>query len=301
MNASVIIPAHNEEQNIVGLLRRLAAESDEGGIDDIVVVASGCTDNTVAVALAFAASHPGVRVLEQAQREGKASAINAGLAEVRHDRIVLISGDVMPERGAVGLLLAHLDDERVGVVGGRPVPLNDPAKFAGFAAQTMWRMHHWINQRSSEAKCGEMIAFRRMLGSRPIVTSIPIASAVDEVSIQAITRDAGLRSVYEPRAIVRNWGPNGVRQWMRQRRRINAGHLLSAREGYHPSTSSSWLAFRALLSDRQGRRRPHWLLAVAALEAAAKFAARFDVAKGEVHTVWRVAESTKRPIEQESV
>jgi cellulose synthase/poly-beta-1,6-N-acetylglucosamine synthase-like glycosyltransferase len=304
LNASAIVPAHNEEQNIVGLLRRLHEESAETGLDDIIVVASGCTDGTVAAARAFAdahrPAHANVRVIEQAQREGKASAINAGLAEAQHDHIVLISGDVMPERGAVRLLLAHLDDEGVGVVGGRPVPLNDPSTFTGFATRAMWRMHHWINERSQEAKCGEMIAFRRMLDGRPIVTSIPVASAVDEVSIQAIVREAGLRSAYEPRAIVRNWGPNSVRQWMRQRRRINAGHLLSTREGYHPSTASSWLVVRALLADRPGRSRPHWLLAVAALEAAAKVAARFDVSKGEVHTVWRVAESTKRPIEQES-
>ncbi|MEX0751043.1 MAG: glycosyltransferase [Dehalococcoidia bacterium] len=300
MNASAIVPAHNEEQNIIGLLRRLTDEAPTSGVDDIVVVASGCTDATLSLARSFAETHPSVRVIEQARREGKASAINAGLHEVRHDVVVLISGDVMPERGAVALLVQRLGDETVGVVGGRPVPLNDPSTFVGFAAQTMWRMHHWINERSAEAKCGEMIAFRRALHGQPIVTAIPAASAVDEVSIQAIAREAGLRSVYEPQAIVRNWGPNSVRQWMRQRRRINAGHLLAAREGYHPSTSSSALVIRALLHDRPGRSRPHWLCAVAALEVAAKIAARRDVSRGEVHTVWRVAESTKRPIEQES-
>ena len=164
----------------------------------------------------------------------------------------------------------------------------------------MWRMHHWINERSQDPKCGEMIAFRRIRRGIPVVTAIPESSAVDEVSIQAIAREAGLRSVYEPRAVVRNWGPDTVGQWMRQRRRINAGHLLSARASYRPSTFNSALALRALLNDRPGRSRPHWLIGVAALEIAAKLAARFDVSRGEVHTVWRVAESTKRPIEQES-
>ena len=293
------MPAHNEEQNVTALLHRLVDESAESGVDDVVVVASGCTDGTVALARAFTETHPAVRVLEQARREGKASAINLGLGEVRNDCVVLVSADVMPERGAVMLLLERLRDDTVGVVGGRPVPLNDASTFVGFAAQTMWRMHHWINERSDEAKCGEMIAFRRVHRGLPVVTAIPEASAVDEVSIQAITHEAGLRSVYEPRAVVRNWGPNSVSQWMRQRRRINVGHLLSARESYRPSTSSSKLAFRALLNDRPGRARPHWLLALATLEIAAKLAARLDVSRGDVHTVWRVAESTKRPIEQE--
>jgi glycosyltransferase involved in cell wall biosynthesis len=300
LNASVIIPAHNEQQNIVPLLRRIAGEAAGCGIDDVVVVASGCTDGTVPLAREFAAGHPMVRVFEQARREGKASAINVGLREARHDRVLLISGDVMPEAGAAAALLARLDDETVGVAGSRPIPLNDPGHFAGFAACAMWRMHDWINQRAEEPKCGEMIAFRRALNGRPIVGAIPVESAVDEVSIQAIAREAGLRSVYERNAIVRNWGPDSVRDWMRQRRRINTGHLLSAREGYRPSTMGAGVTLRALVNDRAGRSKPHWLLAMAALEAAAKLSARFDVSRGEVHTVWRIAESTKRPIEQES-
>ena len=301
MKASAIVPAHNEGQNITALLRRLVDDGAGSGVDDIVVVASGCSDATVALSRAFSQTHPAVRVLEQLRREGKASAINLGLREVRNDCVVLVSGDVMPEPGAVALLLERLHDDTIGVVGGRPVPLNDASTFVGFAAQTMWRMHHWINERSAEAKCGEMIAFRRIHRGLPLVAAIPESSAVDEVSIQAIAREAGLRSVYEPRAIVRNWGPDTVSQWMRQRRRINAGHLLSAREAYSPSTFSSALALRALLNDRPGRRRPHWLVGLAALEMAAKLAARFDVSRGDVHTVWRVAESTKRPIEQESI
>src|SRR4029079_10014127 len=146
-----------EEQNIVALLRRLVEERPQTGVDDVVVVASGCTDVTLALSRAFAADHHGVRVIEQPRREGKASAINIGLREVRNDIVVLISGDVMPEPGAVALLLDRLGDDTVGVAGGRPLPLNDPSKFVGFAAQTMWRMHHWINERSVEAKCGEMI------------------------------------------------------------------------------------------------------------------------------------------------
>lgn len=300
MNASIIIPAHNEQQNIVALLRRLVDDSQGAGVDEVVVVASGCTDDTVALTRRFAEAHPIVRVVEQRRREGKASAINAGLRVVRNSRVVLISGDVMPETGAVALLLERLQESGAGVVGGRPVPMNGPETFAGFATQTMWRMHHWVNERAREAKCGEMIAFRRLHEGRPLVTAIPPGSAVDEVSIQAVVHSAGLHSLYEPRAIVRNWGPDRVSQWMRQRRRINAGHLLASQDGYHPSTAGALTAFRALLADREGRSKPHWLLALALLEGAANVAARVDVIRGETHAIWRVAESTKRPIEQDS-
>ncbi len=59
---SVVVPAHNEEALLGQLLARLL-ESAEPGELDIVVVANGCTDGTVAVAESFA---PRVRVVSSA-------------------------------------------------------------------------------------------------------------------------------------------------------------------------------------------------------------------------------------------
>ncbi len=152
-----------------------------------------------------------------------------------------------------------------------------------------------------DPKCGEMIAFRRSAAGRPLVPSIPVDSAVDEVSIQAIIARAGLRSVYAPQAIVRNWGPASLRDWLKQRRRINAGHILSARQGYSPITMHGSVILRFALRDREALRHPGRLATVALLEVAARAFGRLDVARGRSHTVWQVAQSTKRPIPQETV
>jgi glycosyltransferase involved in cell wall biosynthesis len=71
---SVGICAYNEEGNLPHILSVMTQESLP---DEIVVVASGCTDRTVDVAKSYSS----VRVLEQERREGKASAINLFLAE----------------------------------------------------------------------------------------------------------------------------------------------------------------------------------------------------------------------------
>ncbi len=301
-SATVVVPAHNEEHNIGPLLGRILAESAIFGwlLDDVIVVASGCTDATVERALAFAGERAPVRILVQEQREGKASAINVGLAAARHDLIVLVSSDVMPVLGAISALLDRLDDETVGVVGCHPVPLNDESTFAGFATHLLWRLHHRISETAAVPKCGEMIAFRRSAGGGPLVPSIPVDSAVDEVSIQAVIATAGLRSAYAPQAIVRNWGPSSLRDCFRQRRRINAGHILSARQGYSPITMRGSVILRFALRDRQALRHPGRLATVALLEVAARAFGRLDVARGRSHAVWQIARSTKRPIPQEN-
>jgi cellulose synthase/poly-beta-1,6-N-acetylglucosamine synthase-like glycosyltransferase len=301
-NASVLVPAYNEEQNIVQLLERIAAESARGAwtLDDVIVVASGCTDETLPRARSVAARHPMIRVVEQAEREGKASAINAGLALVRNDDVVLVSGDVMPVPGTIQRLLEELADPGVGVVGGRPVPLNAPSSFTGFATHLLWRLHDMVSRASPQnPKCGEVIVFRRAQDGRPIVPRIPADSAVDEVAIQAVARAAGLRSRYVVDAVVNNWGPESVRDWFAQRRRINAGHILARRAGFQPSTMRASTVIRCLLTDQSARRHPLWTLCAVSLEVAARIYGYLDVARGHGHTVWRVASSTKRTIEAE--
>ena len=302
--ASVLVPAFNEEQNIAALLRRISAASGVDGwlVDDIILVASGCSDGTVARARSVRADGLAVRIIEQETREGKAAAINLGLSVAHHDVIVLVSGDVLPAPGAVTALLKRFEDETVGVVGARPVPLNEETTFTGYATHLLWRLHDSVNRAAGDnPKCGELIAFRKRLGDHLVVPAIPMHTAVDEVSIQFLARNAGLRSAYAPDAVVNNWGPSTLRDWFRQRRRIASGHILSAREGYQPSTMQTGSVMRSLLRDAKARRRPLWLGAVVALEVMARGFGYWDVTRGRGHAVWKVAQTTKRAIGEEVI
>ena len=60
---------------------------------------------------------------------------------------------------------------------------------------------------------------------------------MDEASIEAIIRKAGYKLCYVPDAIVRNKGPENIRDFLKQRRRIAAGHKhLMIEERYEVST-----------------------------------------------------------------
>ena len=101
------IMAHNEAGNLSALLGRLMDEPVEARI---CIVSSGSTDGTDHIAEAWAETHPEVRTIIEPQRRGKARAINRFLASIPTEThaVVLISGDVIPNPGTLGRLLAPL-------------------------------------------------------------------------------------------------------------------------------------------------------------------------------------------------
>ena len=72
----VLIATHNDGANIATLLERLLAEP---GVGELVVIASGCDDDTVPIVSEVAAGDPRVALYVEAERSGKASAVNFGV------------------------------------------------------------------------------------------------------------------------------------------------------------------------------------------------------------------------------
>jgi len=183
--------------------------------------------------------------------------------------------------------VAPFADPAVGMTTGRPVPVNDPGTFMGFAAHLLWELHHEINLR--HFKAGEMIAFRN------IFERIPYCTAVDEASIEPVIRGQGYEVRYVPAAVVYNKGPLTVAEYLRQRRRIFAGHLAVRHSlGYTVSTMSGWRVLRVLLPRLNWRPRPFlWTWGVAALELYGRFLGRQDYSKRRDQRAWQIAKTTK--------
>src|SRR2546427_9336582 len=161
IGCSVGIMAYNEEANIG---RTLQSVLDQTGptvrVEEVIVVASGCTDRTVPIVTEIAQKEPRIRLCVQEKREGKASAINLFLKQAISPVVVLIGADVLPEDSALEYLCAPLKDPKIGMVGGRPVPVNDPATFMGHAVHLLWRLHDRLAR--IHPKLGEGIAFRNV-------------------------------------------------------------------------------------------------------------------------------------------
>lgn len=290
MACAVGIMAHDEEANIVPALRSVLSQAGPhvDGLE-VVVVASGCTDRTVPLARGVAGDDARVRVIEQREREGKASAINLFLAAERgRSPLALAGADTRLEPGALEALLAPFDDPAVGMTGGRPVPVNSPATLLGRVVRLQWDLHDAIAR--LEPKLGELIAFRAP--AEPLDTT----TAVDEASLEAAAKRAGMRRVYVPEARVVMKGPTTFADFLAQRRRIHAGHLrLERATGHAVSTLSARRAFReAMRLRRTGGATWPTIAATAVLELAGRALGAWDArVAGRDHHAWRPIRSTK--------
>jgi len=288
--AGVVVPTHNDGDNIGPLLARLLAEP---GIDEVVVVASGCDDGTVATVSEVSAGSPGrIRLYVEAERTGKVAAINFGLRQLASPVVIVVSGDVLPDHGALTKLVDEMADPGVALSGGRPVPVNDPDTPLGWAVHLLWRLHHRLALH--QPKLGEMIALRA-----EAVVTLPRTS-VDEACFQALIEAAGWRSKYVPDAIVRNRGPATVADFVRQRRQIHTGHLwLRHKQHYEvPSLHVGLLGmelWRDMQADHDRLRPAHvaWTLGAVAMEGYARVRARFDYWMGRENIVWAMIQTTK--------
>jgi biofilm PGA synthesis N-glycosyltransferase PgaC len=290
MTCAVGIMAHDEGANIAAAMRAVLDQVGPHLRDlRLVVVASGCHDDTVPRAESVARQDGRARVLVQPRREGKASAINLFLDEVRGaDAIVLAGGDTRPEPGALEALVAPFDDPKVGMTGGRPVPVNSDATWLGRVVRLQWDLHDAVAR--THPKLGELVAFR------PVIDRLDASTAVDEAYLEAVIRARGLRTVYVGEARVAMKGPTRVGEFIAQRRRIHAGHVqLRSATGHQVSTMGLAGALReALRLRREGRTTATTLAATAILEAWSRFLGGWDarIAKRD-HSTWQSIPSTK--------
>jgi hypothetical protein len=299
VRASIVVAAYNEERNIAGLLQsildqRLAAAE----LHEIVVVASGCTDATHTEVERVARTDARIRLLVQPTRLGKVSAINAYLAErdPSCEVVVICSADVCLHPGCLEHLLERFVVEpSLGMTGGRPIPNNRRDTVLGEVVHILWELHH---ERASQApKLGEIVAIRSRI-MQPLTSGSP----VDEASAEALVEASGHTLRYIPDALVTNHGPENLREYFVQRRRINAGHYwLKGMCGYEPSTFN-WRRVVPLALRRLSLRRPRQsaaLVLAAAVEIASRIAGRVDLRLGRSHAIWAVSESARPRLEIE--
>jgi poly-beta-1,6-N-acetyl-D-glucosamine synthase len=294
MNVSIVVPAYNEATNIRRLLSALLVqETTVARIVEIVVVASGCTDDTAGVARELGRGRPGMHVHVQERREGKVAAINAYLRmrDPRAEVSIVCSADLDVAPDVVEKMICFLRDHQdIGMVGARPVPNNDGGDLVGRMVKLLWELHHRVAL--EVPKMGEIVAFRASL-----VEYVSELSVVDEASIEDIVRAKGYKLGYVPDAVVTNHGPETMREYFEQRRRVARGHYwLEFAFGYQVATLDRTLLVKAAVETATHEDRFGKLALAAAIgtEVAARVAGFWDArVVGGKHRTWRVLQSTK--------
>ena len=291
ISVSIGICAYNEEKNIGRLLDALLNQRTEKiRIDEIIVVSSGSTDRTDEIVREFSEIDERIKLITQPRREGKASAVNEFIRNASGDVCVLESADTVPLENTIEKLCLPFYDENVGMTGGHPIPVNDKSTFIGFAGHLIWELHHRIALKSP--KLGELVAFRN------IIDGIPKNTAVDEAWIEALIKRKGYKVVYVPDAIVYNKAPETIGDFIKQRRRIHAGHLHLKRElGYSVSTMSIRGIIDVIRELNLTPKEKLYLVGAMMLEGISRVLGWLDyyVLKKD-HVVWDIAKTTKEVV-----
>lgn len=126
---TILIPAHNEDQVIGRLLRRVAELTYPKKKLQVIVIDDGSTDNTGRIAEDHAKQNRNIEVLHRSRLEGgkgKAAALNAALKRVKGDIVLCFDADYLMQRNIVEKLVKEFQDPKVGAVQGRPVVYNEP-------------------------------------------------------------------------------------------------------------------------------------------------------------------------------
>ncbi|KOV54135.1 bi-functional transferase/deacetylase [Streptomyces sp. AS58] len=240
---SVLVPAYNEAKCIENTVRSLTASEHP---IEVIVVDDGSSDGTARIVEAMGL--PGVRVVRQLNA-GKPAALNRGLANARHDIVVMMDGDTVFEPSTVRELVQPFGDPRVGAVAGN-AKVGNRDSLIGAWQHIEYVMGFNLDRRMYDVlRCmptipGAVGAFRRSALER--VGGMSDDTLAEDTDITMALHRDGWRVVYAENARAWTEAPESVQQLWSQRYRWSYGTM-----------QAMWKHRRALLdrgpSGRFGR------------------------------------------------
>jgi dolichol-phosphate mannosyltransferase len=101
VRVSVVIPAHDEAENLPGLIAEI--EAALAGVEhEVIVVDDGSHDHTGATLAAISQSTPALRMVRHARAGGQSAAVRSGLLVARGSIVVTLDGDGLAAGQRVG-------------------------------------------------------------------------------------------------------------------------------------------------------------------------------------------------------
>lgn len=216
---TVLLPVRNGARWLAAKLDSLLALDYPRELVEILVISDGSTDQSDAIALSYAGR--GVTLLP-VSAGGKASALNAGLAQATGEVLFMTDARQPLDPAALRELVACLGDPEVGAASGElSIRSGDLAEQANVGLY--WQYEKWIRRRQSQVDSllgatGAIYVIRREL-ARPLLPG----TLLDDVEIPLGAFFAGYRVVFEEKA--RAWDdPTALGAEFRRKVRTLAGN-----------------------------------------------------------------------------
>jgi cellulose synthase/poly-beta-1,6-N-acetylglucosamine synthase-like glycosyltransferase len=262
---TVVIAAHEAGAHIRAKLTNVFALDYPGERLDIIVVCDGCRDDTAAQCREVA--DPRIRVLEFAERRGKASCLNDAIAAATGEILLMTDVRQNVDPGALRELVANFADPAVGAVSGELRLLDAVTGFAR-GVDAYWRYEKLI--RHAESRSGSTIGVTGALYAmrRELFRPLPEGTVLDDVLIPMRIAAAGQRVVFEPLALAWDRPSQHPAEERRRKIRTLAGNyqlIQLAPWLLAPWSNPLWWRF---VSHKLLRLLAPWLLLLAALASA---------------------------------
>jgi hypothetical protein len=212
---SIVVPAYCELEELPPKLKALAGLRYPPDQVEVIVVVGG----NEALADAAEAACPRATVIREAERSGKAAALNLGIARAKGEVVLLTDANNLISTDALGALVRHFADEEVWAVVGRRAE-------AGSLYDRYEDLIRRLETRSGSvaAGSGELLAVRRAR-----LEPLPPGVINDDLWIVTDFVGRGGRVVYEPGAVSTEPALPGAAE-LERRTRISAGRALLLRQ-----------------------------------------------------------------------
>jgi cellulose synthase/poly-beta-1,6-N-acetylglucosamine synthase-like glycosyltransferase len=260
-SVEVLVAAADEEAVIGMRVRNLLSQTLAAPLS-VAVGCDGCADRTAAAAREAGGGDPRLRVVEFAERRGKAAVVNDLVATSAAGVLVFTDANTRFEPGAVDRLARALAREGVGAACGRLVI---EAEAGGQTPETLfWERENLLKE--AEGRLGVCLGANGAIyaARRASVEPLPPdTTAFDDFLVPARIAGRGEQVIYAGDAVARETAPADARDELRRRFRIGvgAGQILR-RERWLWNPRRGLLAF-AFLSRKAAR----WLSPAFALLA----------------------------------
>jgi cellulose synthase/poly-beta-1,6-N-acetylglucosamine synthase-like glycosyltransferase len=222
---SVVLAAHNEAGVLPEKLKNVFATDYPANLLEVVVVSDGSTDGTEEILqnVPDKRLHP----IFLSERQGKAAALNQGIAAARGEVIIFTDARQEIEREAIPQLIASLGDREVGCVSGELCLNPGDGSRSTEGVGLYWKMEKQI--RKLESLSGSVVGATGALYAvrRELVPALPVGTILDDVYIPMDVVRQGYRVVFEPEA--RAWdGPTAGfrREFLRKVRTLTGNYQL---------------------------------------------------------------------------
>lgn len=301
LEVTVGICAYNEGMNIGKLLNNILSLQDLPAQSEVLVVCSGCTDNTVSIVQEYSKQDSRVHAYIESERKGKASAVDYILQNAKGNTILFVSADTLPSRGCFSRLLSKVHFPNVGIVCGHPVPIDNQSPLVGKLVNLLWGFHNHTFEQLNDAGLArhatEIFCIRN-----GIVESIPPETVNDDAYLALVAKKKGWLIKYDAASRVSICGPQTFPDYFKQRRRVLFGHHQVRRL---TGESPQHLIFLLPLYPLRVMKLILWVckehglltfLTFLSIELGINAAATLDSILGEAHTKWSISSSTKRII-----